>query len=210
MTLPGFSLALALALLASPDAPTKPAATQPESFKFTVTGGLSQTGKREERSVTIERWTTADDASALAALRAAKGGDAVREEMLRWNAGTIRKSVASDPTAFGAAGRFPSGTSLRQGETVHVATFRAGPDGGRSVRVLVSLPACLGPLKPSLEEPLPEFGIVELELDAKGHGVSGRLVPAPRIAFEADGQLARDPSAKGSLTWTLVGVEEYD
>ena len=207
VTAAALTLALAAPIAASAESPAPP---RPESFKFTVTGGLSQIGRREERVVTIEKWTTVAEARSLAAILASRGGGKVREEMLRWQAGTIRKSVASDPTAFGGAGRFPSGTSLKGGVPVHVATFRADPDGRRSVRALVYLSSCLGLLKPSLEEPLPDFGIVELELDAKGHGISGRLVQAPTIAFEADGQLARSPSAKESLTWALVGVEAYD
>jgi hypothetical protein len=201
------ALALAAPFAASAESPAPP---KPESFKFTVTGGLSYLGRQEQRVVTIEKWTTVAEARSLAAILASRGGGEVREEMLRWQAGTIRKSVASDPTAFGGAGRFASGVSLRGGVPVHIATFRVGPGGRRSVRALVYLSSCLGVLQPLYDEALPDFGLVELELDAKGHGISGRLVQAPTIAFEADGQLARSPAAKESLSWSLVGVEAYD
>ena len=152
------ALALAAPFAASADGPAPP---KPESFKFTVTGGLSYLGRQEERIITVQKWTTPEDARSLVALRAGKGDDAVREELARWRAGTIRYG-------FGV---------------VHAATSRVHADGRRSIRLLVSLPSFLGTLNVDAPRALPDRGIVELELDAKGKGLAGRVVQAPSIAF---------------------------
>ena len=173
-------------------------APAPEAFSASVPAGMTAPGLYLRFVFVVDRWTSREEGLALAALQAEGGTDAAFARLAASPAGRVRPP-----------GRWPQ--EYGSGE-IYAASVVPSPLGGRTVRLLTRMRFVLG--DGGWREGARSFGdqpgILQLELDGKGEGYGGTLIPANVIPLDAEGRLAFDPTPFPTETFELVGVHAFD
>ena len=175
------------------EADCSPAPT-PEAFSASVPAGMAHPGQFLPFVFVVDRWTSREEGLALAALQAEKGTDAAFARLAASPAGRVR-----------APGFWPE--DYGSGE-IYAASALPSPLGGRTVRLLTRMRFVLrdGGWKDGAKRFGDQPGLLQLELDEKGEGVGGTLIPATVIPLDAEGRLTFDPTPFPKETYELVGV----
>ena len=139
--------------------------------------------------VTIRKWTSDAEAKALGTTLKTQGVDATKKAIEKLNLGYIA-----------VVGSF--------GWPINVARTYPGPNGGQRIVVVTDRPIGIAEAEvygASMDYP---FGVVELNVDAKGNG-SGTIVGMCRITIDpATGQLDITPFRTGSNSLVNVRLEK--
>ena len=197
-TVPVVAAALALALHASPDVP---AGAPPGAFAASVPSGMAEPGVVRTFVFDVARWTTPEEGRALAALQAEKGTDAVFARLAAGPVGTLRLSP-------GSPDRLPGGWSRQFGAgEVYAASVLPSPLGGRTVLLLTKMRFVVWDGAKRYGD---QLGLLRLELDGKGTGLGGTLIPANVVPLDDEGRLAFDPTPFPKDTFGLGGVRAID
>ena len=199
-TVAAAAAALASAFLAFEPAAGAPAGAEgpgpdpkPESFSASVPTDRMQVGERVPFVFVVDRWTTPEEGRALAALQAEKGTGAVFARLAAAPAGRVQ-----------APGTFTR--DYGSGE-IYAASVLPSPFGGRTVRLLTRMRYLL--LSNTMNASRnygDQLGLVSLELDEKGAGIGGTLIPATVVPIDSEGRLSFDPTPFPDDTYELVGV----
>lgn len=169
-------------------------APAPETFSASVPAGMADPGQFLPFVFVVDRWTSREEGLALAALQAEKGTDAAFARLAASPAGRVR-APGSWRRDYGS------------GE-IYAASVLPSPLGGRTVRLLTRMHFVLrdGGWKEGAQRFGDQPGILQLELDEKGEGIGGTLIPANVIPLDAEGRLEFDPTPFPKQTYELVGV----
>ena len=177
------------------DVPGRP--PKPGSFAASVPVDRMQLGQRLPFTFVVDRWMTREEGRALAALQAEKGTDAAFARLAAAPAGRIR-----------APGTFTR--DFGSGE-IYAASDLPSPFGGRTVRLLTRMRfLLLSNTMDASRDYGDQPGLVQLELDEKGAGLGGTLIPANVVPLDAEGRLAFDATPFPNDTYDLVGVRAFD
>jgi hypothetical protein len=205
-TVAAVAAALVLAFPAPRVASEMPAATEagparaptPEAFSASVPAGMAAPGQFFPFAFVVDRWTSREEGLTLAALQSEKGIDAAIARLAASPAGRVR-----------APDRWPQ--EYGSGE-IYAASVLPSPLGGRAVRLLTRMHFVLrdGGWKEGAQRHGDQLGLLQLELDEKGEGLGGTLIPANVIPLDADGRLTFDPTPFPKETYELVGVRAFD
>ncbi|HVO52717.1 MAG TPA: hypothetical protein VMV60_17110 [Thermoanaerobaculia bacterium] len=194
------TLALALVLLAplaaGADDKAAPAAAKPkpESFTATVVGGANLRlpgGNTMSLTITVEKWTSPEEANALLGILKTQGKEALLKELRSRKAGFIRPPAIS---------RWPSWE-------VDVATTGAGLEG-RVIRLFTERPIAFEEKYFNTRSTDFEFGVMELVIPADGKG-TGAVVPAAKVDFDANGKLQFQTTPFATGPYKLIGVRAF-
>ena len=149
---------LVIALLTAIPAPAKEVFT---AIRATTAGAPGAAMARV--SITIESYTTGDEARELLQAAASGGKEAV--------AGVLRNLNKGSATVAG-------------GQRLRINAARVYPKGtGRRIVIICDRPVAPAPRSQTLEYP---FGVIELEVDSKGAG-DGQLVEAATVRLDDRG-----------------------
>ncbi len=188
--------ALVVAVAATAAAGDEPGAAKqkPESFQATAVGGANLRlpgGRTMDFTITVEKWTTPEEAQQLLAVLKNQGKEALLKELRARRAGFIRPP---------AIARWPSWE-------VDVATSGVGPEG-RVVRLFTERPIALEEAYFNTRSKDFEFGVMELVIPADGKG-SGVIIPAAKIDFDASGKLVFQTTPFATGPYKLIGVRAF-
>lgn len=168
-------------------------APKSESFSASVPADRMQLGERLPFVFVVDRWMTREEGRALATLQAEKGTSAVFERLAAAPAGRVR-----------APGPFTR--DFGSGE-IYLASVLRSPFGGRTVRLLTRMRfLLLADTRNASRNYGDQLGLVSLELDEKGAGIGGTLIPATVVPIDSEGRLSFDPTPFPNDTYELVGV----
>ena len=150
-----------------------------------LTAAGPMTGRSTRLTMTIERWTTDEEKSALVKALREGGSDAFLKALRKMTAGYVRTTQ-----------------SLRY-QLNFASTFQT--EMGRVVRLVTERPITfVEAMRPTRSEEY-EFGVIELTLNEKGQG-EGLVVPTAKVSFNKDGQL--EVETLGTGPQKLIGVKK--
>ena len=177
--------ALALAVVLSCAA--WPLALRADDFSGVIvdSGGSVPNRSTDRFTLHVDRYTTVEEAQALADILLQQGPDAVLKEIRKLTAGYIK---------IGDRLGYPVGV-IRSIDT---------ENGGRMIRAVTDRPLQMYELMRNTRSSTHEFGTLEIQLDEEGKG-QGQLIAAAKVSINKAGEVVVE--SLGTRPFTLKNVK---